>query len=929
MKQGSANAIQRRLTGAFLLVGIIPLLALETARWLGGGYWLMLLLCALPMALLAYYLASRFARPIVRVNRTVEALIHHQDPPPLPVSRCPELGSLARNVNSMMTSRKQFEQRLRASEAAARSTLYELNERQRALDHHAIVGITDLRGDIVYINHKFEQISGFGAAELLGNNHRIINSGTHPKAFFRDMYRIICRGEVWHGDICNRAKNGSEYWVATTIVPLRNPAGDVDRFMSLRTDITEQKQAQERLRQALDAAEAGARAKSEFLATMSHEIRTPMNGVLGMLGLLTRTELNDDQRHQARLAMESAESLLVIINDILDFSKIEAGKLEIDDIDFDLPSMLGDFAEAMAMRAQAKHLELVLDLTGLTQSMVRGDPGRLRQILSNLVDNAIKFTEQGEIVIQARLVGAGTEYYRFQCQVSDTGMGIALDQQQRIFDSFTQADGSSTRRHGGTGLGLAVVKQLCRLMGGDISLDSTPGQGSCFHFHLKLWASQQPAPAPLPEADLAQIPILVVDDNSTNREVLQRQLSLWGAEVTTAGDAAGALQRIDARLAEGHEPPFAVAFLDRLMPTMNGIELGRRIRQNPRLDAMSLVMMTSISNRGDARELTAIGFDAYFPKPTTLGDLLRALQVLLAPRGTARERPLVTQHYLNSLPLPAPQQLPWPADCRLLLVEDNAINQHVIHSQLQAMGLPCETAAEGDAALTRLRQTDPDRPFSLILMDCQMPGRDGYATTQAIRNGEAGEHYRYIPVLALTANAIKGDRERCLQAGMNDYLSKPVKLEDLQQKLQLWLCGNHDPAPAAAAPKPRLAVWDSAAVHKRVRYKTERVQVLVEMFLEGAPEHLRQLQQAMADKDLRQAIYHAHTLKGMAGNLSAERLAAAAGALEQHLREPAGPVQAGPVQAGPEALLGAVDEQLLQLTGLLKDYLRGAAVTPR
>jgi len=532
----------------------------------------------------------------------------------------------------------------------------------------------------------------------------------------------------------------------------------------------------------VQAQQAGV-AKTHFLANMSHEIRTPMNGVLGMLNILLRGNLNNQQKHYALVAKSSADSLLILINDILDFSKIEAGKLDLEVIEFDLRSMLSEFTVTMAHLVHSKGLELILDINDLDINWVKGDPGRIRQILTNLVSNAIKFTENGEVLIKVGLKDAGVMGLVLYGSVSDTGIGIPKTKQATLFESFSQVDSSTTRIYGGSGLGLAICKQLCELMDGSISVYSEIGCGSSFEFTASLQLGRH-VKLDAPKINLHNKYVLLVDDNQTNLLVLSELLKGWGALVTEATGGREALQ-IMHRL-----PNFDAVIVDMQMPFMDGEQLGRQIREETKWADVALIMMTSKSERGDARHFSDIGFSAYLTKPVMPGDVHDALQIAIAGgEGLEQAQPLVTHHHLESLrqqenePLPENKEA-WPL---LLLVEDNLINQEVALSILEGIGYQAEVAEDGQHAIELLIKAGDKIPYKAILMDCQMPVMDGYECTRQIRNGHHNIFNHAIPIIAMTANAMKGDREKCLDSGMDDYLSKPINISALQDKLSQWV----------------------------------------------------------------------------------------------------------------------------------------------
>ncbi|WP_439535648.1 CHASE domain-containing protein [Methyloversatilis sp.] len=749
---------------------------------------------------------------------------------------------------------------------------------------HSLYSVGDIQGNITDVNEGFCRISGYAREELVGQNYRVLSSGCHDRAFWVDMWRTIVAGQVWRGEVCNRAKDGSLYWVDSIIAPLRDSDGKPQQYLSIRHDITASKQAEQVMRRAMQAAEAASAAKSSFLANMSHEIRTPLNAMIGLTYLLEHGWLDPEQRSFVGKIQLASRSLLGVVNDVLDLAKIEAGEAQIELAPFDLHELLDGMATLYGDQTQAKGLAFRLSQPEDLPQRVLGDAGRLRQVLSNLLANAVKFTERGSVALVLRLVARDQAGLTLRFEVHDTGLGIAPEAQESIFQPFAQADSSTTRRFGGTGLGLSIVRELSALMGGEVQLDSTPGQGSIFRVTLRLGAVADDTAASTPSR--VALRLLVVDDDPLQAATLLAQAHAlgWRAEAVASSDAAVQTLR---RQAEHNTLPDAL-LIDWQLPGGNGLQALAALAAAIGRERLPPAVLVSSADAATLRALPDDPqVDSRLALPVDASSLFNAVNRAVARRSGDPEKALRATRLEGAGAL-------WLPGVRVLVVDDSDINREVAARILGREGALVTACESGADALERLRQTP--QSFDLVLMDVQMPGMDGHEATRCIR-GELG--LAQLPVVALTAGALLAERQRALDAGMDDFISKPLDPDGLIRGVRRHVeRARGKPLPvrlrelplpdAGQLPWPEIEGIDGADAALRLGQDLALFRSLLQrLFREFADLMVEPPVVPGKESECAALAARAHKLRGSAGMLGARAVQRLAGELEAWLRRPA------------------------------------------
>jgi PAS domain S-box-containing protein len=827
-------------------------------------------------------------------------------------------------------------------------TLRKQQEAELLTQHSALesaanaIVITDCKGVIQWVNPAFTRLTGYEREEAIGQNPRVLNSGVHDLEFFQNMWRTVLAGSVWQGTLTNKRKDGVLYQEEMTITPVRSKHGEITHFVAVKQDITLRKQQELEILAAKEKAEEATKAKSDFLANMSHEIRTPMNAIIGLSHLALKTPLNPKQRDYVSKVHNAGTSLLGVINDILDFSKIEAGKLDMETTDFRLDEVISSVTTLTAQKAHDKGLEFLAHVSPEIPENLLGDPLRLGQILTNFVNNSVKFTERGEIRLNIELLERTGEKVQLKFSVRDTGIGMTREQSAKLFQPFVQADSSTTRKHGGTGLGLTICRRLVELMGGRVWLESEPGVGSTFFFTVWLGVGTAKGSGKIVPEKLAQLRVLVVDDNAAAREILAEPLNSVASCVKMASSGSEAIAAVKAQDAT---EPFDIIFMDWRMPGMDGLQASRHIKSDETLKKQPAIVLVTAFGREEVREeAERLGLDGFLVKPVTKSMLVDTLVNVFAAPG-------------ENVAVEAGQETRLRG-ARILLTEDNDINQQIAVELLEGAGATVKIANNGREAVEILSNGPQPPPFDVVLMDLQMPEMDGYQATAKIR---ADARFGALPIIAMTAHATIEERQRCLAAGMVDHISKPIDpalLYDIVGrvfKLSAQSLSGEDashgvrPSPAAAtsaksstlrdsttaaasnvaAPEdgrtparkllgddlPVIAGLDTKDGLSRVAGNRKLYLKLIRQFAEQQGPAITQVTDALAKGDTALAERLAHTLKGVAGNIGAKPVQTAAGVLEKLIRNRAKAEEVASAKQQVAVVLDPLVEQLKAAPG--------------
>jgi PAS domain S-box-containing protein len=772
-----------------------------------------------------------------------------------------------------ITHRKQTEEEIRKLnedlEKRVEERTAELKKLSETVKQSPVtVVITDKNGTIEYVNPTFCEITGYSAKEAIGQNPRILKSGDYPESFYKDLWDTILSGRTWRGELLNRKKNDEEFWESASISPIKNDDGEITHFVAVKEDITAKKQMEEELIQSKRAADEANKAKGDFVANMSHEIRTPMNAVIGMTHLALKTELTPKQRDYLNKIESSANSLLGIINDILDFSKIEAGKLDIESVEFNLDNVLDNLANLVTVRAQKKEdLEILFATSRKVPRSLVGDPLRLGQILINLANNAVKFTESGEILVSTELVNQNEDQVTLKFSVSDTGIGLTEDQIDNLFEAFSQADTSTTRKFGGTGLGLTISKRLAEMMGGKIWVESQTGRGSTFSFTANFSLGKEKAKERfVPSADLRGMKVLVVDDNANSRQILEKILESFSFEVALAASGEEGLAELEGA---PKDQPYDLVIMDWKMPGMDGIEASKLIKSHKGLSKIPpIILVTAYAREEIVQRAKQLGLEGFLFKPVSPSVLLDAIM-------QAKGKDIQTVARVDRKKEDNAEELNAIRGARVLLAEDNEINQQVALEILESAGLNVSLADNGREAVSAVKE----KYYDAVLMDIQMPVMNGYEATREIRKDE---RFKDLPIIAMTAHAMAGDEEKSLEAGMNGHVTKPIDPNQLFAALLKWI----QPSKGAAADRQPDVTFEETALTQETQAEEGLPESLTGFDLKAGLERLRgnkrlyrkllldfgtkyagvaaEIRETLDAKDLKQAHSLIHNLKGLA-----------------------------------------------------------------